>query len=76
MYELPGKAMAVIQDQNQLLISVLGLKTSVYFDAFFTLEGARRRFKTRIGLLAQPNFTPLISGAKVLADSSISASAA
>ena len=47
----------------------------------FTLEvishrGARRRFKTRIGLLAQPNFTPPISGAKVLADASISASAA
>ena len=38
--------------------------------------GARRRFKTRIGLLAQPNFTPPISGAKVLADASISASAA
>jgi len=38
--------------------------------------GARRRFKTRIGLLAQPNFTPPISGAKVLADISISASTA
>ena len=38
--------------------------------------GARRRFKTRIGLLAQPNFTPPISGAKVLADASISVSAA
>ena len=41
-----------------------------------TQMGARRRFKTRIGLLAQPNFTPPISGAKVLADASISASAA
>jgi hypothetical protein len=38
--------------------------------------GARRQFKTRISLLAQPNFTPPISGAKVLADASISASAA
>ena len=41
-----------------------------------TQMGAMRRFKTRIGLLAQPNFTPPISGAKVLADASISASAA
>ena len=41
-----------------------------------TLNGAKRRFKTRIGLLAQPNFTPPISGTKVLADASISASAA
>jgi hypothetical protein len=47
----------------------------------FTLEvishrGATRRFKTRIGLLAQPNFTPPISGAKVHSDTSISVSAA
>ena len=51
MYELPGKAMAVIQDQHQLLISVLGLKTSVCSDAFFTLEGAVKQMRTRIRLL-------------------------
>jgi len=50
MYELPGKAMAVIQDQHQLLISVLGLKTSVCSDAFFTLEGAVKPMRTRIRL--------------------------
>ena len=42
----------------------------------YTAPGARRQFKTRISLLAQLNFTPPISGAKVLADASISASAA
>ena len=50
MYELPGKTMAVIQDQHQLLISVLGLKTSVCSDAFFTLEGAVKPMRTRIRL--------------------------
>ena len=50
MYELPGKAMAVIQDQHQLLISVLGLKTSVCSDAFFTLEGAVKPMRIRIRL--------------------------
>ena len=50
MYELLGKAMAVIQDQHQLLISVLGLKTSVCSDAFFTLEGAVKPMRTRIRL--------------------------
>ena len=50
MYELPGKAMAVIQDQHQLLILVLGLKTSVCSDAFFTLEGAVKPMRTRIRL--------------------------
>jgi len=43
----------------------------------FTLEvishrGARRRFKTRIGLLAQPNFPRPITRAKVHSDTSIS----
>ena len=47
----------------------------------FTLEvishrGARRRFKTRIGLLAQPNFPRPITRAKVHSDTSISVSAA
>ena len=50
MYELPGKTMAVIQDQHQLLILVLGLKTSVCSDAFFTLEGAVKPMRTRIRL--------------------------
>ena len=50
MYELPGRAMAVIQDQHQLLISVLGLKTSVCSDAFFSLEGAVKPMRTRIRL--------------------------
>ena len=50
MYELLGRAMAVIQDQHQLLISVLGLKTSVCSDAFFTLEGAVKPMRTRIRL--------------------------
>ncbi len=54
MYELPGKTMAVIQDQHQLLISVLGLKTSVCSDAFFTLEGTVKPTRTRIRLLAPP----------------------
>ena len=42
--------MAVIQDQHQLLILVLGLKTSVCSDAFFTLEGAVKPMRTRIRL--------------------------
>ena len=50
MYELLGRAMAVIQDQHQLLILVLGLKTSVCSDAFFTLEGAVKPMRTRIRL--------------------------
>ena len=38
--------------------------------------GARRRFKTRIGLLAHPNFTRPIIGAKVPRQIAFSASAA
>ena len=48
----------------------------IYQNDRSSVFGARRRFKTRIGLLAQPNFTRPITRAKVHPDTSISVSAA